>query len=36
MLDHFGLVGFPRHPAGAWRILGAALMISGLSLIATF
>ena len=36
MLDHFDLVGFPRHPAGAWRSLGAALMISGLSLIATF
>src|SRR6185437_9563435 len=36
MLDHFGLVGLPRHPPGACRILGAALMMSGLGLIATF
>ena len=36
LLDHFGLVGFRQHPAGAWRILGGILMISGLGLIAKF
>ena len=36
LLDHFGLVGFRQHPAGALRILGALLMIGGLGLIARF
>jgi transporter family-2 protein len=36
LLDHFGLLGFPQHPASLWRILGAGLMIAGVSLIARF
>lgn len=33
VLDHFGWVGFARHSADAWRILGCALMIAGLVLV---
>lgn len=36
LLDHFGLVGFARHAAGAWRILGCLLMVSGIVLISIF
>ncbi|QJU59202.1 DMT family transporter [Sphingomonas sp. AP4-R1] len=36
LLDHFGLLGFDMHPIGWGRIIGAALMIIGLSLIAIF
>ncbi|MDX7952694.1 DMT family transporter [Lichenihabitans sp. Uapishka_5] len=36
LLDHFGLVGFKEHAASLWRLLGCALMIGGLVLIATF
>ena len=36
LLDHFGLVGFPVHPAGWGRIAGGALMVAGLALIARF
>ena len=36
LLDHFGLVGFKVHPAGLWRILGGALMIGGVGLVARF
>jgi bacterial/archaeal transporter family-2 protein len=35
-LDHFGLMGFEKHPAGAWRLVGAGLMIAGVVLIARF
>ena len=35
-LDHWGLVGFEVHPAGAWRLAGAGLMIAGLALVAAF
>jgi transporter family-2 protein len=35
-LDHFGLVGFERHPAGLLRLGGAALMIAGVVLVARF
>ncbi len=35
-LDHFGLLGFQQHPAGLWRVVGAGLMIAGVSLIAKF
>ena len=35
-VDHFGLVGFPPHAAGPMRLLGAALMIAGVTLIAHF
>ena len=36
LLDHFGLVGFKVHPASLWRILGGALMIGGVGLVARF
>ena len=36
LLDHFGLVGFKVHAASVWRILGGALMIGGVGLIARF
>ncbi len=35
-LDHYGLVGFERHAAGIGRLIGAALMISGIICIAAF
>lgn len=35
-LDHFGLLGFQQHVAGVGRVLGAALMIAGVTLIARF
>lgn len=35
-LDHYGLVGFPEHPASVWRVLGAVLMIAGVALVALF
>ena len=35
-LDHFGLLGFSQHPASLERIIGAALMIAGVSLIAKY
>ncbi|MGU3417921.1 DMT family transporter [Methylobacterium sp. D54C] len=36
LLDHFGLVGFKVHETGLWRILGGALMIGGVALVARF
>ncbi len=36
LLDHFGLLGFQQHSAGIWRVVGAGLMIAGVSLIARF
>ncbi|MEE7451265.1 hypothetical protein MRF4_27735 [Methylobacterium radiotolerans] len=36
LLDHFGLVGFKVHEAGLWRVLGGALMIGGVGLVAGF
>ena len=36
LLDHFGIVGFERHPATLWRIVGGALMIGGLTLVCIF
>ena len=35
MLDHFGWVGFERHPATLWRIVGGLLMIGGVALVAS-
>lgn len=32
-LDHFGLVGYPRHPLTLARVAGAALLLAGLMLI---
>lgn len=36
LLDHYGLVGFARHPAGFWRLAGGGLMIAGVVLVAVF
>jgi len=36
VLDHFGLVGFKQHTASPMRMVGAALMIGGLWLVARF
>lgn len=36
VLDHFGWVGFEVHPVSLWRILGGALMIGGVILVAMF
>ncbi len=36
VLDHFGLIGFKVHPASPLRVLGCAVMIVGLWLIARF
>ena len=33
-IEHFGLVGFRQHSAGAVRIAGAALMVAGVVLVA--
>ena len=33
LLDHYGLLGFPLHPANAWRILGIGLIIAGAVLV---
>ena len=35
-MDHFGLLGFEVHKAGIARIMGGALMIAGIGLIAKF
>ena len=36
LLDHFGWIGLPVHALNAWRILGGALMVGGIALIAAF
>ncbi|WP_375462526.1 DMT family transporter [uncultured Methylobacterium sp.] len=36
LLDHFGWVGFEVHPASLWRVVGGALMIGGVVLVALF
>jgi bacterial/archaeal transporter family-2 protein len=36
LLDNYGWVGFPVHPASLWRVLGAVLMIAGVALVALF
>ncbi len=36
VLDHYGLVGFPVHPASLGRLIGTALMIGGIALVAVF
>lgn len=33
ILDHYGLIGFPRHPIGLWRIVGGALLVVGVVLV---
>lgn len=36
VMDHYGLLGFQRHPAGPGRIIGGLLMIAGMLLIGKF
>jgi bacterial/archaeal transporter family-2 protein len=36
LIDNFGLLGFSLHPASLGRLLGAALMVAGVYLIAIF
>src|SRR5262245_61724898 len=33
VLDHYGLVGFPRHPISPARLLGAAILLAGVVLV---
>jgi bacterial/archaeal transporter family-2 protein len=35
-VDHLGLFHMPVHAINVWRVLGAALMVGGISLIAKF
>lgn len=35
-VDHFGLFHMPIHAINIWRIVGAALMVGGIALIAKF
>lgn len=35
-VDQFGLFGMQVHPLNLWRILGGALMVGGIVLIASF
>jgi transporter family-2 protein len=35
-IDHYGLLNMPVHPIGAWRAVGALLMVAGITLIARF
>ena len=36
VLDQFGLLGFDVHVANIWRIVGAVLMVAGVSLLCLF
>jgi transporter family-2 protein len=36
VIDQFGLFGMDVHPLNGWRMLGAALMVGGITLIARF
>jgi len=36
ILDHYGLIGFPVHPASVGRIIGASLLLLGVILIHRF
>ena len=35
-IDHFGWFGMTVRPMGGWRVLGAALMVGGIALVARF
>jgi len=35
-IDQFGIANMPQHPLNAFRVVGAVLMIAGVSLIARF
>jgi len=34
LLDHFGWIGFERHPASLGRLVGAGLMVGGVAMVA--
>ena len=34
VLDNYGWIGFAVHPASLWRVLGAALMVVGVGIVA--
>lgn len=36
LIDHFGLLNMPVHALNGWRLLGGALMVGGIGLIAVF
>jgi transporter family-2 protein len=36
LLDHYGAVGYPVHPATLWRVVGVALVVSGVVIIKKF
>ncbi len=36
VIDNYGWLGFQQHGATVWRMLGAALMIGGVALVAIF
>jgi len=36
LLDHFGLIGFARHPASPLRMAGCAVMIAGFWMVTKF
>jgi len=36
LLDHYGVVGYPVHPATLWRVLGVMLVVSGVVMIKNF
>ena len=36
VIDKFGMFGMDQHPLGVWRMLGAALMVVGVTLITKF
>lgn len=35
-IDHFGLLNTPIHAANIWRLIGGALMVAGIALVARF
>ena len=35
-VDHFGLFGIEQHSLNIWRVVGGALMVGGIALIAVF
>jgi transporter family-2 protein len=36
VMDHFGLLGLPRHEVNLWRVVGAVFLVSGVVMIRRF
>ena len=36
LIDHFGMFGMDQHSLNLWRVLGGALMVAGVTLVALF